>query len=123
MEGGKMREERGFVFTGMALLLILPCFLLTSSLLVVMERGEEELSVKAVADRVWFTARDAENLVRQMDLYRMQLDNVILAGIARTYERYTGLLVSLTLDNSTVRLEVRDPGGTAKYSSCWQLEG
>lgn len=118
-----MRGERGFVLTGMALLLVLPSFLLASSLLVVMERGEEGLSVKAVADRVWFTAKDAENLVRQMDLYHMQLDNVILGGIARTYERYTGLLVGLTLDNSTVRLEVGDPGGTAKYSSSWELEG
>ncbi len=118
-----MREEGGFVLTGMVLLLVLPSFLLASCLLVVMERGEEGLSVKAVAERVWFTARDAENLVRQMDLYRMQLDNVTLGGIARTYERYTGLLVTLTLENSTVRLEVRDPGGTAKYFSSWELEG
>ncbi|MEM2265638.1 MAG: hypothetical protein QW687_02235, partial [Candidatus Hadarchaeales archaeon] len=121
--GEKMREERGFVLTGMALLLMLPSFLLASCMLVVMERGEEGLSTKAIADKVWFTGRDAENLIRQMHLYRMQLDNTILGGIARTYERYTGLLVSLNLENSLVRLEVRDPGGTAKYSSCWQLEG
>lgn len=118
-----MKGERGFVLTGMALLLMLPSFLLASCLLAVMERGEEGLSTKAVANRVWFTGRDAENLVRQMRLYRMQLDNTILGGIARTYERYTGLLVSLTLENSLVRLEVKDPGGTARYSSCWQLEG
>jgi hypothetical protein len=116
-------RERGFVLTGMALLLALPALLLSSCLLAVMERGEEGISVKATADRVSFTARDVENLVKTMNLYHMQLDNLILSGIGRTYEEYTGLLVSLTLENSLVRLEVRDPGGTAKYSSSWELEG
>lgn len=118
-----MMEERGFVLTGMALLLVLPSFLLASYMLVAVERGEEGLSVKGVADRVWFTAKDAENLIKQMRLYRMELDNVILSWISRAYERYTGLLVNLTLENSTVKLEVRDPGGTAKYFSSWPLEG
>jgi len=116
-------KERGFVLTGMALLLVLPALLLSSCLLAVMERGEEGIAVKATADRVSFTARDVENLVKTMSLYHMQLDNVILPAIGRTYERYTGLLVSLTLENSLVRLEVRDPGGTAKYFSSWRLEG
>jgi len=116
-------KEKGFVLTGMALLLMLPALLLSSCLLAVMERGEEGIAVKATADRVSFTSRDVENLVRTMNLYHMQLDNVTLTGIGRTYERYTGLVVTLTLENSVVRLEVTDPGRTAKYSSTWTLEG
>lgn len=114
-------DKRGFVLSGMALLLVLPAMLLASSYLIVVKEGAETVSIQATADKVSYTGRDIESLVGQMYLYHMRIDNSVLDGIAGVYESSTGLSVDLSLFDNIVSIDVQDPKGTARYSSAYDL--
>jgi len=95
------QEQRGFVLSGIALLLVLPAMLLAASCFMIIETGGEAVSLQAAADKVFYTGADIERVIKNM------WDENLLAGnepnanakfdeLADNYRAATGLLVDLT---------------------------
>ncbi len=95
------QEQRGFVLSGIALLLMLPAMLLAASCFMIIETGGEAVSLQATADKVFYTGDDIERMIEDM------WDENLLAGnepnanakfdeLADNYRAATGLLVDLT---------------------------
>lgn len=114
-------EEKGFVLSGMALLLILPAMLLSSFCLVIVEEGGETVSLQAVADKVSYTGWHIKNTVERIELYGVIITNAKLEMLAEKCEAFTGLSVTLTGLNNIVTIDVQDPRGVARYSSTLDL--
>lgn len=112
----KLRDEqRGFVLSGIALLLVLPAMLLAASCLRVVEAGEEAASLQALSDKVNYTGNDIERMVKYMENSKLPIDNSTLNALADNYQAATGLLVNLSLDNNVVTIDVKDPRAAAHY--------
>lgn len=93
----KLRDEqRGFVLSGIALLLVLPAMLLAASFLRVVETGEEAASLQALSDKVIYTGHDIERMIRYMANNKLPIDTATLDALAENYRATTGLLVDLT---------------------------
>lgn len=114
-------DQRGFVLSGVALLLILPAMLLASSFLLVVKEGGETVSLQITADKVSSTGRHVEKTVERMELYDMWINNSSLAVVAQKYETSTGLSVNLDLSDNIVTINVQDPRGAVRYSSILDL--
>lgn len=115
------KDRRGFVLSGIALLLILPAMLIASSLLVVVWEGAEATSIQATADKVSYTAWHVKDTVRRMELYDMPVDNSTLDDIEEKYESSTGLSVELVRSDNIVYINVQDSRGAAQYSTTENL--
>lgn len=88
-------EQRGFVLSGAALLLVLPAMLLAASCLRIVEVGGEAVSYQELADKVTYTGRDIERMISYMATNRLPIDNDTLQELADNYEAATGLLVDV----------------------------
>jgi hypothetical protein len=89
------QDQRGFVLSGTALLLVLPAMLLTATFLRTVEIGGETTSLQAVADKVANTGYDLERMVRYMDNRGLPINSETLGYLADNYRASTGLLVDL----------------------------
>lgn len=118
---GLSEDQRGFVLSGMALLLILPAMLLSSFCLVMVKEGGETASLQAVADKVSYTGWHLENTVVMMEMYDMLITNATLGVLAQKCEASTGLLVTITRSDNIVTINVQDPRGVARYLSTLDL--
>lgn len=83
------RDQRGFVLSGIALLLVLPAMLLSASFLVSVNIGGETTSLQSLSDEVVYTAYDIRETIRNMKASGMALDNYALHELAENYERNT----------------------------------
>jgi hypothetical protein len=83
------RDQRGFVLSGIALLLVLPAMLLSASFFVAVETGGEATSVQSLSDTVVYVAYDIRETIRAMKDAGMALDNYALHELTENYEMNT----------------------------------
>ncbi|GAG85231.1 unnamed protein product, partial [marine sediment metagenome] len=60
------RDQRGFVLSGIALLLVLPAILLVASCFTIIEMGGEATALQASADKVFYIGKDIERVVEDL---------------------------------------------------------
>ncbi|MEW6592287.1 MAG: hypothetical protein AB1305_01150 [Candidatus Hadarchaeota archaeon] len=89
------QEQRGFVLSGVALLLVLPAMLLAASFLNMVETGGEGASIQAVSDKVFYTGYDLVRMIRQMDNRGLPINSETLTSLADNFQVNTGLIVNL----------------------------
>jgi hypothetical protein len=119
-----IREQHGFVLSGLALLLVLPAMLLIASCYRAVETGGEVATIQITADKVTYIGNDIERAIRYMSSNYLPIDNDTLRELAENYQAATGLLVDIgpvTLLPSGIPVHVRDPNGNAQYFSTVQL--
>ncbi len=92
------RDQRGFVLSGIALLLVLPAMLLAASCFTIIEMGGEATALQASADKVFYTVKDIERVVEDLWGESLLIDNagITLSKLADNYRAATGLLVDIT---------------------------
>ncbi len=108
-------DQRGFVLSGIALLLVLPAMLLAASFLTIVEAGGEAASLQSLSDKVVYTGHDIERMINYMQDEKLPIDNTTLNELAENYRAATGLLVSLSLDNNVVNVDIKDPRDVARF--------
>ncbi|MFN4132837.1 MAG: hypothetical protein ACK4GQ_00475 [Candidatus Hadarchaeales archaeon] len=94
-------DKRGFVLSGIALLLVLPAMMLTASFLAIVGMGGETASLQGVADKVFYTGKDIERVLADVWRENLLFDNENNANryfsyLADNYRTATGLLVEIT---------------------------
>ncbi|MBA7604356.1 hypothetical protein ES703_11476 [subsurface metagenome] len=95
------QDQRGFVLSGIALLLVLPAMLLATSCFTIIEMGGEATALQASADKVFYTGKDIERIIENLWGYNLLFDNennanATFAELAENYRAATGLLVDIT---------------------------
>jgi hypothetical protein len=95
-----MNDERGFVLSGIALLLVLPALLLAAACVRLAEIGGEAVSLQGTADLVFYTAYDVQRTLELIWEENLLFDNLPNANryferLAENYRMATGLLVDL----------------------------
>ncbi len=95
------RDQRGFVLSGVALLLVLPAMLLATSCFAIIEMGGEAVALQTTADKVFYTGNDIERMIKKMWDDDLLTDNepntnAKFADLADNYRAATGLLVDIT---------------------------
>ncbi len=95
------RDQRGFVLSGVALLLVLPAMLLAASCFTIIEMGGEATALQASADKVFYIGKDIERVIEDMWDDNLLFDNQPNANakfdnLANNYRAATGLLVDIT---------------------------
>jgi len=118
------KDNRGLIMSGLALLLVLPAMLLAASYFKVIELGGETAATQIAADKVNYTGRDVERVVKYWLQQGTSIDNYLLGRLAENYRAATGLLVNIKgidsdYDNQidTADVLVSDPRSAANYSS------
>lgn len=102
------REQRGFVLSGIALLLVLPAMLLAASFLTIAEAAGEAASLQTLSDKVIYTGHDIERMLTHMTNNKIPTDGPVLSAFAENYRAATGLLVDIGLH--PLWIEVKDTG-------------
>ena len=90
-------DEKGFVFSGLALLLILPALLISSTYLVAVEQGSETVTAQNMGDKVLYTGLRVENTINRMNYHNMKISQETLDTRKMNYQNYTGLLINISL--------------------------
>lgn len=92
------QDQRGFVMSGAALLLVLPAMLLVASCFTIIEMGGEAAALQASADTVLYTGNDIERVIKDLWSDGLLIDNadITLSKLADNYRAATGLLVNIT---------------------------
>ena len=90
-------DENGFVLSGLALLLLLPALLISSTYLVAVEQGGEAVTAQNIGDKVLYTGVRVENTIGRMNYHNMVISQPTLDTRARNYQDYTGLIVKPSL--------------------------
>ncbi len=116
-----VRDQRGLVLSGMALLLVLPAMLLAASYFRVIEMGGSATSIQTIADKVNYTGHDVERVINHLLAQGQLIDNTTLNALADNYCAATGLLVDISRTDDIVTIHVRDPGLVAQYSARIEL--
>lgn len=119
------RDQRGFVMSGLALLLILPAMLLSVSCLAMVARGGETVSTQTIADKVHAAGLGLEDTIKWMWLQSgVPVDNGTLWRLADEWENTTGLLVEVSnVDDNYAKIHVlvMDPLGSACFEEVMEL--
>ncbi len=108
-------DQRGFVLSGVTLLLILPALLLSVSFLNVVETGEEAVAVRSVSDKVVTTAWNIERMVSYMDTIGITLDNSTLRKLAENYREASVLDVKISPGVYDIWENVHESDGDDSY--------
>ena len=95
------QDQRGFVLSGAALLLVLPAMILAASFLTIVGAGGEAVSLQITADKVFYTGEDIERVLRSAWDENILFDNKPnangkLEDLAENYRTATGLIVNIT---------------------------
>ena len=109
------RDQRGFVLSGIALLLVLPAMLLAASFITIVDAGGEAASLQSLSDKVVYTGHDIERVINYMENNGLPIDNTTLSALAENYSAATGLLVDIWREGNNVIENVRDPGNMVSY--------
>jgi hypothetical protein len=88
-----MPDQRGFIFSGLSLLLIFTVMLLLSAFLASLKGGSEASSVRIGGRKVAFAAEDAEYNVSKLAAMGFLIDNSLLRDLALVYYQYGGVPV------------------------------
>mgnify|MGYP000374030641 CR=1 FL=1 len=121
------QDQRGFVLSGTALLLVLPAMLLVASCFAIIEMGGEAAALQASADKVFYTGNDIERVVKDLWGESLLIDNadITLSKLADNYRAATGLLVDIGPatygENTEIPVYVRDPRGVVRYFTIVEL--
>jgi len=119
------KDQRGFILSGLALLLILPVMLLSTSYLAVISTGGEAVSLQSAADKVHSAGLDVEDTIKWMWVRRgLPVDNYTLHRLEEACENATGLMVNISSvgDNlAKIRVTVQDPSGRARFEDVLEL--
>ncbi len=121
------QDQRGFVLSGTALLLVLPAMLLVASCFAIIEMGGEAAALQASADKVFYTGNDIERVVKDLWGENLLIENadITLSKLADNYRAATGLLVDIGPaaygENTEVPVYVRDPRGAVRYFTIVEL--
>lgn len=86
-------DQRGFILSGTALLLVLPAMLISATFLSVVALGGETTSIQSLSDKVTHIGHDIKDTIEYMDAQGMSLDNKTLNRLAEAYEKNTGVQV------------------------------
>ncbi len=94
-------DERGFVLSGTALLLVLPAMILTSSLFSVAMMGGETVALQSISDKVFYTGKDIKRMIENIWQDNVLFDNennanLDFAYMADNYNSVSGLIVDIT---------------------------
>ena len=94
------KDQRGFVLSGTALLLVLPAMILAVSSLAIVGVGGETVSLQITADKVFYTGKDVERVLRNVWDENVLFDNkpdvnAKFENLAENYRAATGLLVDI----------------------------
>lgn len=120
-------EQRGFVLSGLTLLLVLPAMFIAASYFKIVEAGGEAASLQALADKVSYTGHDIERVIEHMENQKLIINGDTLNDLADNYSATTGLLVTVALMESDddgenlIVIDVRDPRGATRYSATVRL--
>ncbi|KXA88971.1 hypothetical protein AKJ62_04075 [candidate division MSBL1 archaeon SCGC-AAA259D14] len=113
------KDEKGFVMSGIALLLVLPAMLIAGIYLSTVSIGGEGASIATLSSSIRYTGEDAEETIREMAWEGLSIDSVVLENLENYYRAYTGLHVEFDNEyleeNNLVEIRIEDPGETAKY--------
>ena len=90
-----MRDQRGFVLCGIALLLVLPAMLLVATLANTTMIGNESASLRALSDKVYYVGQDIERVIKNMENNLMPINNDTMNNLAENYRGTTGLIVNI----------------------------
>ena len=119
------RDQRGFILSGLALLLILPVMLLSASYLAIVSMGGETTSLQSLADKVHNAGLDIGATVKWMWVREgLPVDSFTLGRLEEACENATGMSVDISAvgDNlAKVRIVVRDPLGKVRFDDILEL--
>ncbi|MEA1904897.1 MAG: hypothetical protein U9M97_03345 [Candidatus Hadarchaeota archaeon] len=119
------QDQRGFILSGLALLLILPVMLLSTSYLAIISTGGEAVSLQSAADKVHSAGLDVESAIKWMWARRgLPVDNYTLLRLEEACENATGMVVDISSvgDNlAKIRITVQDPLGRARFEDVLRL--
>ncbi len=90
------RDQRGFVLSGIALLLILPAMLVAAYGLRAIELGGESASVQVMADKVSYAGRNIASTIEFMQSNKVPITDEVLCSLAENSSAATGLLVDIS---------------------------
>ncbi len=108
-------DQRGFVLSGLALLLVLPTMLVVASCFKAVETGGEATAIQITADKVIYAGKDIERVIKYMLSNDLTIDNTTLQKLADNYQVNTGLLVTIWRVDNNVIENVRDPRTAVIY--------
>lgn len=83
------------MLSGLALLLVLPTMLVVASCFRVVETGGEAAALQVTSDKVIYTGKDIERVIKYMASNSLPIDNTTLRELADNYQAATGLLVDV----------------------------
>lgn len=110
-------DEKGFVFTGFALLVILPSLMIAASYLTMTMIGGEASAIGTISSSVRYTGEAVERTIERTARKGISIDDGALQNLEDNFETFTGLIVDLTLKDggNYAEVSIEDPGGTARY--------
>ena len=93
-------DQRGFVLNGIALLLVLPAFLLAGVGLKLISTAQETVAIQLVADKVFYTSWDLDRTLDMIWIENVLFDNEsntnrYFRWLAENYRAATGMLVEI----------------------------
>jgi hypothetical protein len=125
-----VREQRGLLLSGLALLLVLPAMLLVASYFRMVKTGSDATAAQIEMDKVNYAMNDIERIIKYMTKTGQPFDNATLARLADNYRVSTGLLVDISgLDSDndnvidTAMISVQDPNKETRYSTTLPFTG
>lgn len=110
MKAQLWRDSRGFVLSGIALLLILPAMLLAASFLTSINIGSDAKSMQSLSSKVSYTGLDIESIIYEMRASSQQVKGRDAANLRDNFVATTGLLVDITPGTYTVVLDSKKLG-------------
>jgi hypothetical protein len=125
-----VREQRGLLLSGLALLLVLPAMLLVASYFRMVKIGSDATAAQIEMDKVNYAMNDIERIIKYMVKTGQPFDNATLVELADNYRVSTGLLIDISgLDSDndnvidTAMISVQDPNKETRYSTMLKFTG
>jgi hypothetical protein len=125
-----MREQRGLLLSGLALLLVLPAMLLVASYFRMVKIGSDATAAQIEMDKVNYTVGNIERVIKYMLKTGQPFDNMTLGELADNYRVTTGLLIDISgLDSDndnvidTAIISVQDPNKAERYFTSLKFTG
>lgn len=112
-----LTDQRGFIFSGLSLLLIFSVMILVSAFLASLKEGSEGVGLQVLGREVVFIGEDIK-----YNLTRLQQAGYVVSELLENIEenyRASGLLVSLENEGGIVRICVKDLNSSAVYEGRW----
>ena len=116
-----MPDERGFIFSGLSLLLIFTVVLLLSAFLSSLRWGAEAVSLKIGGRKVAFAGEDAAYNVSKLAGMGIFIDNSLLRDLALVYFQYGGIPVEIWRTENLVYILASKSWGSQENARCMKV--